>query len=670
MNPSGPSRRRMIGLVGAASLGMVAARAASGAPAAAATAAGQGTTTGQFAAGLAAGTAADLAGLPLIVPNAGFEDANPDGTPAQWTITGSGPGNTAAVTTGQAHGGSHSLQMTHQTSTGLYVRSAQIPVTAGNTHVASAWVLGESGTSAWFYLEFWNSAGTRIGVVNVAPAFSATWQQVSLTLAAPAGTSYATVLIYGSQATTAEGVSYYDDITLTDITAVSYDPTLGQGWELFVDDFRIAAMSQVARAVRPGTKSGILLRPDEPWESDIVYLYGGAIWDDSARLYRMWYTAIDAAKAVQICYAQSRDGIRWDKPDLGIVEYQGSTANNIVIPATADAACYGVVLDPGDSDQSRRFKMLVYQTGGYCAFFSPDAVHWTAYSGNPVIGGADVANVSYDVRRGQFIATTKQPYNGVRAAFVSTSSDFITWTTPQLALAADSLDQAFAVTRGGSDSQIYGMPAFAYGNSYLALPWVFDITGAGEPGSAGDGIVQPEIAGSRDLVNWSRPVRDPLIPLGVAGTWDQGLIFTASAPIVTSDSVTMYYGGWNGTHGSLTRGASIGRVTWKRDRFVALTNGGDYEGTVTTRPITVDGSSMSVNAKLAAGGYVKVELLDPDTGASLPGYGADQAVAIRGDALASLVRWSSGASLAALDGQDVVIQFHVRHGDLYSFRIA
>ena len=31
-----------------------------------------------------------------------------------------------------------------------------------------------------------------------------------------------------------------------------------------------------------------------------------------------------------ICYATSKDGIHWEKPDLGLVEYNGSQRNNIV----------------------------------------------------------------------------------------------------------------------------------------------------------------------------------------------------------------------------------------------------------------------------------------------------------------------------------------------------
>jgi hypothetical protein len=39
-------------------------------------------------------------------------------------------------------------------------------------------------------------------------------------------------------------------------------------------------------------------------------------------------------KAVQVtCYAESRDGIRWEKPKLRIHDYNGSKENNIVYPA-------------------------------------------------------------------------------------------------------------------------------------------------------------------------------------------------------------------------------------------------------------------------------------------------------------------------------------------------
>ena len=34
-----------------------------------------------------------------------------------------------------------------------------------------------------------------------------------------------------------------------------------------------------------------------------------------------------------VCYAESKDGLHWEKPSLGICEYNGSTDNNIILDA-------------------------------------------------------------------------------------------------------------------------------------------------------------------------------------------------------------------------------------------------------------------------------------------------------------------------------------------------
>lgn len=681
MKPTGISRRGVIGAVGAASLALVATRAVGDARTADEAAPGSRLPAAPASTGarnrrvtLTADTTAvptapgdylppltPPSGVLFPVPNAGFEVASADGTPAQWTVITGSAEDSAVISTAQAHSGDSSLLVSHPVAgAGFYIESAQFPATPGQTYTATGWVYGVSGSGVWLYVAFADSSGALIDDDRVEPSFSMAWQQVSVSGVAPEGAASVFVLIYAGSVA---GTAYWDDITL----ASTYIPALGTGSELFVDSYRIASTSQVQRVVHPGAKSGILLRPDQPWESDIVYLYGGAIWDSLLREYRMWYTAIDSAGAVSICYADSPDGIHWTKPDLGLVTYDGSTANNIVIASASDSACYGVILDTSDSDATRRYKMLSYQDGvGYCAYFSPDGLTWTAYDGNPVIAGADVANVSYDEARGQFIATTKQPPYDPRTAWVSVSSDFTEWTEPVLAVQADAIDVAQSAVDGGVDAQIYGAPAFAYGNSYLALPWVFWITDDGDS----DGTIAPEIAGSRDLINWDRPARNPVIPLGEAGTWDQGMVFTASAPIVSDREVVLYYGGWNGTHASATRGASIGRVTWQRDRFVSLSNGGDYEGTVTTPPVTFSGSSMWVNASARPGGYVRVEVLDAATSDPVTGYAVGDAVAVRGDSLAARVRWAGNPGLAALAGQQVAIRFHLLNADLYSFRIA
>lgn len=81
----------------------------------------------------------------------------------------------------------------------------------------------------------------------------------------------------------------------------------------------------------------------------------------------MWYIAapestgeeIDGGKALRLCYAVSEDGVNWRKPELGLVEYEGSRRNNIVrIEGFPGGSPEGsVFLDP-KAPPEQRYKML------------------------------------------------------------------------------------------------------------------------------------------------------------------------------------------------------------------------------------------------------------------------------------------------------------------------
>ena len=74
-----------------------------------------------------------------------------------------------------------------------------------------------------------------------------------------------------------------------------------------------------------------VLIPDRPWEGYLVLQPGTVIWDEEDGCFKMWYNAQpsrdrpDAEK--NLCYATSSDGANWDKPELGLEEFDGSTAN-------------------------------------------------------------------------------------------------------------------------------------------------------------------------------------------------------------------------------------------------------------------------------------------------------------------------------------------------------
>jgi hypothetical protein len=303
-----------------------------------------------------------------------------------------------------------------------------------------------------------------------------------------------------------------------------------------------------------------------------------------------------------------------------------------------------------------------------------------------VLLDGDVSQVAWDAKTRRYIATIKKrmftsrtPGVYDRAAFVSTSTDFLTWSTPILGVAGDYADDGAAQALNGLEGQIYGMPVLPYESTYIGIPWVLLITNFthGSQSSAGDGPVLPQIASSRDLVDWSRPVRDPVIQPGQPGAWDDGALYTASNVLVDDKKITMYYGAFNAGHGGQPAGSvpyasGVGMATWRRDGFVSMTNAsqpgiGD-PGTVTTKPLVTNGKALHVNAVVRAKGSLTVEVLDA-AGDPIPGYTADQAIPVKGDQLDAQVRWKGGKTLAALAGQSIKLRFSLVNTDLYAYRV-
>ena len=88
-----------------------------------------------------------------------------------------------------------------------------------------------------------------------------------------------------------------------------------------------------------------LLPSDQPWENATNNYYPNVTWDAEAKLWKMWYKDVLADKDViaqmdgpstvhdvgwYLLYATSKDGLKWEKPALGLHKFAGSSVNNIV----------------------------------------------------------------------------------------------------------------------------------------------------------------------------------------------------------------------------------------------------------------------------------------------------------------------------------------------------
>lgn len=136
----------------------------------------------------------------------------------------------------------------------------------------------------------------------------------------------------------------------------------------------------------------------------------------------MWYNTQPTRERPDIpgyvCYAVSDDGIRWRKPELGLVEHAGSTANNIVLAHAKWTAC--VLHDPQDPAPERRYKMVYWgqspgRAGGIYAAFSADGVAWRPHGSNPVLPGVWATGDTFSAMRPGLRAVLAVPQDAAGA---------------------------------------------------------------------------------------------------------------------------------------------------------------------------------------------------------------------------------------------------------------
>ena len=93
-----------------------------------------------------------------------------------------------------------------------------------------------------------------------------------------------------------------------------------------------------------------------------------------------------------LCYAFSTDGIHWEKPELGLIEFNGSKQNNIAMRRVNGA---GVFKDAREIDPTRRYKMFFCGEPQMTVAFSPDGLHWV----EPIRTSVTNAQVEWDTRQ-------------------------------------------------------------------------------------------------------------------------------------------------------------------------------------------------------------------------------------------------------------------------------
>ncbi len=462
--------------------------------------------------------------------------------------------------------------------------------------------------------------------------------------------------------------------------AASVDDLTGP-WQLLVDDYPVLAKTNVVRTYHAFQKhaDNPVLVADQPWEQGMVYLYGTVLPNETRTGYRMWYHCLRTNNS--ICpswstelYATSSNGINWVKPALNLRSTCGSASNNMYYTRLTGGGMTSVMQTPWDPAPAQLYKFMNYDSGGFYGAWSADGIHVTDAPNNPVFtGGSDVGQFCWDphtrLYRG-YVKNAWYDWNGLkrRAVALTTTTNITSWPRESLILWPDTYDDRWVIPGSVQRTHFYGLSAFPYESMYIGFLWIFRATelGGDMPGYL-EGPCFVELVSSHDGVHWTREEapRPPLLPLGPSGSWDDGMVFTARAPIVEGGTIKVWYGGFDQVHGfalAKTTGA-IGLATLRKDGFASL-DAGPTNGTILTKPLTNTSGTLQVNYR-AVGGSLKVEVLDANNNV-IPGYSQADCVALTSDSVTQAVTWATH-TLLPTGAPSISLRFILQNAALYSF---
>jgi hypothetical protein len=436
---------------------------------------------------------------------------------------------------------------------------------------------------------------------------------------------------------------------------------IGLRRELFVDRHLVDEIAGDAQLYlhRPEPHD-VALVTDAPWEGNTCAYY--TVFQDGD-LYRMYYRgahwdeqARKLAHREVTCLAESKDGIHWTKPNLGLYEFDGSKENNIVWDGIG-THCFTPCKDQNpDCAPDARYKAVARGSlrgqQGLFFFQSPDGVHWTQIGDGPVItqGAFDSQNLAFwDSHAGLYREYHRTFENGVRAIMTGTSSNFANWTDPVLLEYGDAPPQHLYTNAILSYSRA---PHILVGFPTRYLP-------------SEDQRVEPTFMASRDgrtFHRWLEAVIPPDAPEDRDG--DRGnymawglLQLPHSDRELSVYATEAYYTGPD---------SRIRRFSYRVDGFVSL-RGSDEGGALVTKPITFTGGQLAVNFATGDAGGLRVELQDAD-GNAIDGFALADCDALRGDEIEQVVTWKESDDVGPLAGQPVRLRFEIADGDLYSFK--
>ena len=462
--------------------------------------------------------------------------------------------------------------------------------------------------------------------------------------------------------------------------------------KLFLDDRDLLSAEGTTRALHPPQKCG-------PMITGGVQSRSAPLWNPEKGIWEWWYMGPGAR------YATSADGQRWELPELGLYEWEGSKDNNIACDPQGPGM-YHIVRDEHDADPDRRYKAL-FSSGDRQAGVSPDGFRWTMLEGVS-IPSQDESQFCWDPYTEQYLALVKRPTEWGRSVWLSTSRDFTAFSDPVPIFHSDEIDRENRRRRARAIiddpayitppilddrdyiAEIYNMAVLPYQGLYIGFPTVFTPFGAIPPPATNyTRINQVEVAVSRDLHAWERVAdRAPLLAVEPFDGRNYGTsqLLMSGPPVVRDDGeIWIYYNALRMPGsvemyrrfdrckelfrlrvdpGHFDDPGALSLAKLPPDRFVSID--GDEIGTIVTKPFRWRGEDLYLNAD-ARWGEIYAEIQDAETGRPHPGFWVpgEEPPPFTGDSLRAKYAWKHPHDLVF--DKPVRLKFYLHQARLFSY---
>lgn len=480
---------------------------------------------------------------------------------------------------------------------------------------------------------------------------------------------------------------------------------------LFFDTRHIACMENTVLRLNPPEKKGICLAVETEWELAVTRASSIVYWDGYYRLY--YGVKLDEMRRA-LAFAVSKDGVQWERPQLGVVEFNGSRNNNLVDiqEMRPDETC--VFIDPTGPDE-HRFKLICHWPyKGTWLMTSPDGVRFK-YAGGTLIERATDNHMSafYDPTVGKYRLYLRgsdksrqiMGWSGSRCVVYAETDDLfkpipIDENAPDphergmvrpgpdgkpiqpLAGINRELPRVLSMDdRDPPEADMYQPAVHHYSQeAYLAFPTLYyHYPGLDKGGFHNDGVLDIQFATSRDGYLWRRDFRGSYVRLDLPDGPTTKQMHMLLGMIVHEHTLSQYYCGSRRTHGegrTADNPKGIGfhepkpgdpialRLEQRIDGFVSA-DSSYCGGSLLTEPFELKSTQLCINIDTSASGVAWAALLDEE-GWEIPGFRLEESDRIQGNDTRFVLSWQGNSDVSRLTGKRVRLLLKSRNTKLYA----